>query len=80
MIMAKSNRIKIKRGNGFFHELIDQLLTVLLGELLIYIIVLFFMSAFGAIIFAAICFSWGVLFLLLPFAVLIYILFKKYSH
>ncbi|ELW78653.1 putative membrane protein [Acinetobacter sp. 766875] len=38
------------------------------------------MSALGGIIFAAICFSWGVLFLLLPFAVLIYILVKKYSH
>ncbi|USP40125.1 hypothetical protein [Acinetobacter sp. XS-4] len=78
--MTKNNRIKIKRGYGFFHELIDQLLTVLLGELLIYIIALLFVSAFGGIIFAAICFSWGVLFLLLPFAVLIYIFFKKYSR
>lgn len=78
--MAKSNRIKIKRGNGFFQEFIDQLITAIFGELLIYIIALLFMSAIGGIIFAAIFFSWGVLFLLLPFAFLIYILFKKNSR
>lgn len=62
-----------------FQEFIDQLITAILGELLIYIIGLLFMSAIGGIVFAAICFSWGILFLLLPFAVMIYILVKKYS-
>lgn len=60
-----------------FQEFIDQLITAILGELLIYIIGLLFMSAIGGIVFAAICFSWGILFLLLPFAVMIYILVKN---
>lgn len=78
--MAKNKRTKNESSPGFFQEFIDQLITAIFGELLIYIIALLFMSAFGGIIFAAICFSWGVLFLLLPFAVLVYILFKKYSR
>ncbi|ELZ9168270.1 hypothetical protein U1T40_001804 [Acinetobacter baumannii] len=78
--MTKNKRTKSKGSNGFFQEFIDQLITAIFVELLIYIIALLFMSALGGIIFAAICFSWGVLFLLLPFAALIYILVKKYSH
>ncbi|MDK4791974.1 MULTISPECIES: hypothetical protein [Acinetobacter] len=78
--MAKNRRTKNESSNNFFEEFIDQLITAIFGELLFYIIALLFMSAIGGIIFAAIFFSWGVLFLLLPFAVLIYILFKKYSH
>ncbi|KHO16996.1 hypothetical protein [Acinetobacter seifertii] len=78
--MAKNRRTKNESSNNFFEEFIDQLITAIFGELFIYIIALLFMSAIGGIIFAAIFFSWGVLFLLLPFAVLIYILFKKYSH
>ncbi|OCZ61662.1 hypothetical protein [Acinetobacter seifertii] len=78
--MAKNRRTKNESGNNFFEEFIDQLITAIFGEFFIYIIALLFMSAIGGIIFAAISFSWGVLFLLLPFAVLIYILFKKYSH
>ncbi|GAA5558732.1 hypothetical protein RMA95_02635 [Acinetobacter sp. V110_1] len=78
--MAKNRRTKNESRNNFFEEFIDQLITAIFGELFIYIIALLFMSAIGGIIFAAIFFSWGVLFLLLPFAVLIYILFKKYSH
>ncbi|MFJ1519281.1 hypothetical protein ACG59Z_05200 [Acinetobacter sp. ABJ_C1_1] len=78
--MAKNRRTKNESSNNFFEEFIDQLITAIFGELFIYIIALLCMSAFGGIIFAAICFSWGVLFLLLPFAVLIYILLRKYSH
>lgn len=78
--MPKNRRTKNESRNNFFEEFIDQLITAIFGELFIYIIALLFMSAIGGIIFAAIFFSWGVLFLLLPFAVLIYILFKKYSH
>ena len=78
--MAKNRRTKNESSNNFFEEFIDQLITAIFGELFIYIIALLFVSAIGGIIFAAIFFSWGVLFLLLPFAVLIYILFKKYSH
>lgn len=78
--MAKNRRTKNESSNNFFEEFIDQLITAIFGELFIYIIALLFMSAIGGIIFAAIFFSWGVLFLLLPFAVLIYIFFKKYSH
>ncbi len=78
--MAKNRRTKNESSNNFFEEFIDQLIAAIFGELFIYIIALLFMSAIGGIIFAAIFFSWGVLFLLLPFAVLIYILFKKYSH
>lgn len=78
--MAKNRRTKNESSNNFFEEFITQLIATIFGELFIYIIALLFMSAIGGIIFAAIFFSWGVLFLLLPFAVLIYILFKKYSH
>ncbi|PTV55415.1 hypothetical protein [Acinetobacter seifertii] len=78
--MAKNRRTKNESSNNFFEEFIAQLIATIFGELFIYIIALLFMSAIGGIIFAAIFFSWGVLFLLLPFAVLIYILFKKYSR
>jgi len=78
--MVKNKRSKNESSNGFFQEFIDQLITAIFGELLIYIIALLFISAIGGIVFAAICFSWGFLFLLLPFAVLIYILVKKYSR
>ncbi|MEA1228372.1 hypothetical protein ODQ17_03270 [Acinetobacter sp. IRS14] len=78
--MAKNKRTKNESSSGFFQEFIDQLITAIFGELLVYIIALLFMSAIGGIIVAAIFFGWGVLFLLLPFAVLIYILFKKYSR
>lgn len=78
--MVKNKRTKNERCNGFFQEFIDQLITAIFGELLFYIIALLFMSAIGGIVFAAICFSWGILFLLLPFVVLIYILVKKYSR
>lgn len=57
--MTKNKRTKSKGSNGFFQEFIDQLITAIFGELLIYIIALLFMSALGGIIFAAICFSWG---------------------
>lgn len=73
---------KNRRGNFFEQmgeELINGLLT-LLGELFIYIVFLLFSGTLIGIIVAAIFFGWGVLFLLLPFAVLIYILFKKYSR
>ncbi|WP_151740620.1 hypothetical protein [Acinetobacter seifertii] len=78
--MAKNRRTKNESSNNFFEEFIDQLITAIFGELFIYIIALLFMSAIGGIIFAAIFFSWGILFLVLPFAVLVYILFKKYSR
>ncbi len=78
--MVKNKRTKNESSNNFFEEFIAQLIATIFGELLIYIIGLLFISAIGGIVFAAICFSWGVLFLLLPFAVLIYILVKKYSR
>lgn len=73
---------KTRSGNlleEFVGQLIDGFIT-LLGELFIYIVFLLFSGTLIGIIVAAIFFGWGVLFLLLPFAVLIYILFKKYSH
>lgn len=73
---------KNRRGNfleQIGEELINGFLT-LIGELFIYIIFLLFSGTLLGIIFAAIFFGWGVLFLLLPFAVLVYILFKKYSR
>ncbi len=73
---------KTRRGNFFGQmgeELINGFLT-LLGELFIYIVFLLFSGTLIGIIVAAIFFGWGVLFLLLPFVVLIYILFKKYSR
>lgn len=73
---------KTRRGNlleEFGGQLIDGFIT-LIGELFIYIIFLLFSGTLLGIIFAAIFFGWGVLFLLLPFAVLVYILFKKYSR
>ncbi|AQZ80492.1 hypothetical protein BUM88_02025 [Acinetobacter calcoaceticus] len=73
---------KTRRGNlleEFGGQLIDGFIT-LIGELFIYIIFLLFLGTLLGIIFAAIFFGWGVLFLLLPFAVLVYILFKKYSR
>ena len=73
---------KTRRGNlleQMGEELINGFLTVL-GELFIYIVFLLFSGTLIGIIVAAIFFGWGVLFLLLPFAVLIYILFKKYSR
>ncbi len=57
--MTKNKRTKSKGSNGFFQEFIDQLITAIFGELLIYIIALLFMSALGGIIFAAICFQLG---------------------
>ncbi|AVI38020.1 putative membrane protein [Acinetobacter baumannii] len=63
----------------FGGQLIDGFIT-LIGELFIYIIFLLFSGALLGIIFAAIFFGWGILFLLLPFAFLVYILFKKYSR
>ncbi|EFF85807.1 hypothetical protein HMPREF0013_02363 [Acinetobacter sp. SH024] len=63
----------------FGGQLIDGFIT-LIGELFIYIIFLLFLGALLGIIFAAIFFGWGILFLLLPFAFLVYILFKKYSR
>ncbi|WP_296516894.1 hypothetical protein [Acinetobacter oleivorans] len=73
---------KSRRGNlleQMGEELINGFLT-LLGELFIYIVFLLFSGTLIGIIVAAIFFGWGVLFLLLPFVVLIYILFKKYSR
>ncbi|MNU37530.1 hypothetical protein D3C71_261850 [compost metagenome] len=73
---------KTRSGNlleEFGGQLIDGFIT-LIGELFIYIIILLFSGTLLGIIFAAIFFGWGVLFLLLPFAVLVYILFKKYSR
>lgn len=73
---------KTRKGNlleEFCGQLIDGFIT-LIGELFIYIIFLLFSATLLGIIFAAIFFGWGVLFLLLPFAVLVYILFKKYSR
>ncbi|MNH53147.1 hypothetical protein D3C81_1191220 [compost metagenome] len=73
---------KTRKGNlleEFGGQLIDGFIT-LIGELFIYIIILLFSGTLLGIIFAAIFFGWGVLFLLLPFAVLVYILFKKYSR
>lgn len=73
---------KTRRGNFFEQmggELINGFLTVL-GELFIYIVFLLFSGTLIGIVVAAIFFGWGILFLLLPFAVLIYILFKKYSR
>lgn len=73
---------KTRSGNfleEFGGQLIDGFIT-LIGELFIYIIFLLFSGTLLGIIFAAIFFGWGVLFLLLPFAVLVYILFKKYSR
>jgi|GEM_PF-259210 len=73
---------KNRRGNfleQIGEELINGFLT-LLGELFIYIVFLLFSGTLIGIVVAAIFFGWGVLFLLLPFAVLIYILFKKYSR
>jgi hypothetical protein len=73
---------KTRSGNlleEFVGQLIDGFIT-LLGELFIYIVFLLFSGTLIGIVVAAIFFGWGVLFLLLPFAVLIYILFKKYSH
>ena len=73
---------KTRRGNlleEFGNQLIDGFIA-LIGELFIYIIFLLFSGTLLGIIFAAIFFGWGVLFLLLPFAVLVYILFKKYSR
>jgi len=63
----------------FGGQLIDGFIT-LIGELFIYIIFLLFLGALLGIIFAAIFFGWGILFLLFPFAFLVYILFKKYSR
>ncbi|MFA3128058.1 hypothetical protein [Acinetobacter pittii] len=63
----------------FGGQLIDGFIT-LIGELFIYIIFLLFLGALLGIILAAIFFGWGILFLLLPFAFLVYILFKKYSR
>lgn len=73
---------KTRKGNlleEFGGQLIDGFIT-LIGELFIYIIFLLFLGTLLGIIFAAIFFGWGILFLLLPFAVLVYILFKKYSR
>lgn len=73
---------KTRKGNlleEFGGQLIDGFIT-LIGELFIYIIFLLFSGTLLGIISAAIFFGWGVLFLLLPFAVLVYILFKKYSR
>lgn len=73
---------KTRRGN-FLEQIGEELINgfiTLLGELFIYIVFLLFSSMLIGIIFAAIFFGWGILFLLLPFAVLIYILFKKYNH
>ncbi|WP_426456110.1 hypothetical protein ACPF64_06420 [Acinetobacter sp. KB005] len=73
---------KTRKGNlleEFSGQLIDGFI-ILIGELFIYIIFLLFSGTLLGIIFAAIFFGWGVLFLLLPFAVLVYILFKKYSR
>jgi membrane protein implicated in regulation of membrane protease activity len=73
---------KTRSGNlleEFVGQLIDGFIT-LLGELFIYIVFLLFSGTLIGIIVAAIFFGWGILFLLLPFAVLIYILFKKYSR
>lgn len=73
---------KTRSGNlleEFVGQLIDGFIT-LLGELFIYIVFLLFSGTLIGIVVAAIFFGWGVLFLLLPFAVLIYILFKKCSH
>ncbi len=38
--MTKNKRTKSKGSNGFFQEFIDQLITAIFGELLIYIIAL----------------------------------------
>ena len=73
---------KTRRGNlleQMGEELINGFLT-LLGELFIYIVFLLFSGTLIGIVVAAIFFGWGILFLLLPFAFLIYILFKKYSR
>jgi len=73
---------KTRRGN-FLEQIGEELINgfiTLLGELFIYIVFLLFSGTLIGIIFAAIFFGWGILFLLLPFAVLIYILFKKYNH
>jgi len=73
---------KTRRGNlleQMGEELINGFLTVL-GELFIYIVFLLFSGTLIGIIVAAIFFGWGILFLLLPFAFLIYILFKKYNR
>lgn len=73
---------KTRKGNlleEFGGQLIDGFIT-LIGELFIYIVFLLFSGTLIGIIVAAIFFSWGILFLLLPFAFLIYILFKKYNR
>lgn len=73
---------KTRRGN-FLEQIGEELINgfiTLLGELFIYIVFLLFSGTLIGIIFAAIFFGWGILFLLLPFAVLVYILFKKYNH
>ena len=73
---------KTRRGN-FLEQIGEELINgfiTLIGELFIYIVFLLFSGTLIGIIFAAIFFGWGILFLLLPFAVLIYILFKKYNH
>lgn len=73
---------KTRRGN-FLEQIGEELINgfiTLLGELFIYIVFLLFSGTLIGIIFAAIFFGWGILFLLLPFAVLIYILFKKYNY
>ena len=73
---------KTRRGN-FLEQIGEELINgfiTLIGELFIYIVFLLFSGTLIGIVVAAIFFGWGVLFLLLPFAVLIYILFKKYNH
>ncbi|MHC3124628.1 hypothetical protein [Acinetobacter sp. GN11] len=78
----ETEKKKTRKGNlleEFGGQLIDGFIT-LIGELFIYIVFLLFSGTLIGIVVAAIFFGWGILFLLLPFAVLIYILFKKYSR
>ena len=84
-MMGNQNEAEEKktRSGNLFEEFVGQLIDgfiTLLGELFIYIIFLLFSGTLIGIVVAAIFFGWGILFLLLPFAVLIYILFKKYNH
>jgi Ca2+-dependent lipid-binding protein len=74
----KNSERRRYRRSDWGEQFTNQSFDVLISELLFYLIILLFGSAIGGIIFACITFGFGALFLILPFAMLIYYAARKY--
>ena len=74
----KNSERRRYRRSDWGEQFLSQGFDALISELLFYLIILLFGGAIGGIIFACITFGFGALFLILPFAMLIYYAAKKY--